>query len=70
MIYLYRTYAKKPGFYEKSFVEKLEIYEETRFLAEARVSFIVVKRTRTQFSGRVYYECIPSIDWATSFCLY
>ena len=26
------TYAKKPGFYEKLLVLKLEMYEETRFL--------------------------------------
>ena len=30
--HIIRTYAKKPGFYEKSWFGKLEIYEETGFL--------------------------------------
>ncbi|HAX75581.1 MAG TPA: hypothetical protein DCY88_07065 [Cyanobacteria bacterium UBA11372] len=32
MTKIFRNYAKKPGFWEKSWLEKLEIEQETRFL--------------------------------------
>ena len=38
MVVLAIPYTQKLGFYEKSLVWKLEIYEETRFLASGRVS--------------------------------
>lgn len=33
LIKKYRSYAKKPGLYEKSLICQLEIYEETGFMA-------------------------------------
>jgi hypothetical protein len=36
-LYKNSIYTKKPGFYEKSLVLQLNLYEETGFLAVARV---------------------------------